>query len=142
MTQKFINKNISDFNYNEKLLYLGDSLKNLTFSEGPWKTNIEGQFPEKGEGLGQFANLRGLGKKVGVVSLKGGWYPMPTMAVRIIKEAWSAIWIYTDPHYFGSECPLQLINLKKYCFYNIHLNDKNHCSILMMFLNTLIYHFQ
>ena len=35
MTQKFINKNISDFNYNEKLLYLGDSLKNLIFSEGP-----------------------------------------------------------------------------------------------------------
>ena len=27
-----------------------------------------------------------------------------------------------DHHYFDSECPLQLINLEKYCFLDIHLN--------------------
>ena len=41
---------------------------------GAWKTSIEGGIAWKG-GLGQFADLRGLGKKDGVVFLKGGWYP-------------------------------------------------------------------
>ena len=42
MTQKFMNKNISNFNYNEKLLYFGDSLKNLTFSWRAMKNKYRG----------------------------------------------------------------------------------------------------
>ena len=45
-------------------------MKNLTLRWGSPKTNIEG-IAQKGE-LGQFTDLRGPGKKEGVMSLRGG----------------------------------------------------------------------
>ena len=57
---------------NQKFQYYGDSLKNPIFRGGSWKAMYRGKLPEKG-GVGQFANLRGgVGKKEGVVFLRGG----------------------------------------------------------------------
>ena len=49
---------------------------------GVLKNQYIGELPKKGGGLGQFVDLRGggLGKKEGVVFLRGGVdTPMPTM---------------------------------------------------------------
>lgn len=56
--------------------------KNLTFTDGgSWKTNVEERgLPKKG-GIGQFADLRGLGKEEGGGIFEGeGDTPMHTMA--------------------------------------------------------------
>ena len=57
-------------------------MKNPIFKGGSQKTNTEGRITQKG-GLGQFADLwvggGGLGKKVGVVFLRGVDTPMHTM---------------------------------------------------------------
>ena len=42
-------------------------------------TNIQGGLPKKGGGLGQFADLRGFGKKEGLVFLSGELIPWCTL---------------------------------------------------------------
>ena len=54
----------------EKLKYFWGSQKNQSFRGVPKKPVYIGGLREKG-GLGQFADLRGLGKKDGVVFLRG-----------------------------------------------------------------------
>ena len=54
---------------------------------GSQKTNIDGELPKKGWGAGQFANLRGVGKKEEVVFLREVVdTPMPTMVATDIEH--------------------------------------------------------
>ena len=60
---------------------MGLRVKNFNILGVHWKTKIEGALPKKG-GLGQFADLRGeggLGKKEGVLFLRGGLIPQCTL---------------------------------------------------------------
>ena len=66
--------------FKEEKLYYGGSLKHPIFRGCGGggglarKPNIEGGNCQKGVGLGQFADLRGLAKK-GMTLKLGGWYP-------------------------------------------------------------------
>ena len=55
-------KNLTLGNFHQKIQYYGGSLKNLSFRgwEGQEKSIYRGKLPEKGRGLGQFADLRGV----------------------------------------------------------------------------------
>ena len=61
-----ITKNLTWEIFTKKNHYYGGSLKNLSFREGGQEKSIyRGELPEKGRGLGQFADLRGV--------LRAGW---------------------------------------------------------------------
>ena len=53
----------------------GDSLKNPTFRDVSWKTNIEGGLLKKGIRTVCRLKRGEFGKNEGVVFLRGDWYP-------------------------------------------------------------------